>query len=85
MLLLDDCFTTYNEPQIGRAAVRVLERAGYRVALAGIECCGRALLSKGFLPEARALVKALRKGDPEGRGVVTQAFKEKILEFLPGR
>jgi len=35
--------------------------------------------------QARALVKALRKGDPEGRGVVTQAFKEKILEFLPGR
>jgi len=35
--------------------------------------------------QARALVKALRKGDPEARGVVTQAFKEKILEFLPGR
>jgi len=35
--------------------------------------------------QARALVKALRKGDPEGRGVITQSFKEKILEFLPGR
>jgi pyruvate dehydrogenase (quinone) len=35
--------------------------------------------------QARALVSALRKGDPEGRGVVTQAFKEKIIEFLPGR
>jgi FAD/FMN-containing dehydrogenase/Fe-S oxidoreductase len=57
VILLDDCFTTFNEPQIGRAAVRVLERAGYRLALAGIECCGRALLSKGFLPQARALVK----------------------------
>ena len=35
--------------------------------------------------QARALVSALRKGDPEARGVITQSFKEKILEFLPGR
>src|SRR5919199_2738214 len=35
--------------------------------------------------QARALVSALRKGDPEGRGVIAQSFKEKILEFLPGR
>jgi pyruvate dehydrogenase (quinone) len=35
--------------------------------------------------QAKSLVAALRKGDPEARGVVTQAFKEKILEFLPGR
>jgi pyruvate dehydrogenase (quinone) len=35
--------------------------------------------------QARALVRALRKGDPEGRGVITQAFRQKILEFLPGR
>ncbi|MFL5919292.1 MAG: thiamine pyrophosphate-dependent enzyme, partial [Gaiellaceae bacterium] len=35
--------------------------------------------------QARALGRALRKGDPEARGVITQAFKEKVLEFLPGR
>jgi len=29
VILLDDCLTTYQEPEIGRAAVRVLERAGY--------------------------------------------------------
>jgi FAD/FMN-containing dehydrogenase/Fe-S oxidoreductase len=58
VLLLDDCFTTYNEPHIGRAAVAVLERAGWGVELAGLTCCGRALISKGFLQEARALVQA---------------------------
>jgi FAD/FMN-containing dehydrogenase/Fe-S oxidoreductase len=58
VLLLDDCFTTYNEPEIGRAAVRVLEAAGHRVELAGLTCCGRALISKGFLGEARALIRA---------------------------
>src|SRR5207302_7442546 len=41
VLLLDDCFTTFNEPDIGRAAVAVLEAAGYRVELAGLACCGR--------------------------------------------
>ena len=56
VLLLDDCFTTYNEPAIGQAAVRVLEKAGFQVELAGLVCCGRALISKGFLREARELV-----------------------------
>ena len=35
--------------------------------------------------EAKSFVKALRGGDPDIRGVMTQSFKEKILEFLPGR
>jgi pyruvate dehydrogenase (quinone) len=35
--------------------------------------------------EAKAFVSALRKGDPHTRDVITQSFKEKILEFLPGR
>jgi Fe-S oxidoreductase len=57
VLLLDDCFTTYNEPAIGQAAVRVLEAAGYSVELAGLACCGRTLLSKGYLPEAKQLIQ----------------------------
>jgi FAD/FMN-containing dehydrogenase/Fe-S oxidoreductase len=58
VLLLDDCFTTFNEPELGRAAVRVLEAAGYEVRLAGIRCCCRPMLSKGFLHPARELVQA---------------------------
>jgi Fe-S oxidoreductase len=58
VLLLDDCFTTFNEPEIGQAAVRVLEAAGCTVELAGLTCCGRALVSKGFLPQARDLARA---------------------------
>ena len=56
VVLLDDCFTTYQEPQIGRAAVTLLERAGFTVELANI-CCGRAMLSKGFLTDARKLAR----------------------------
>jgi len=58
VMLLDDCFTTFNEPEIGRAAVRVLERAGYRIELADLTCCGRAMISKGFLGEALNLVRS---------------------------
>src|SRR5579884_830575 len=57
VLLLDDCFTTYNEPEIGRAGVRVLEAAGYAVELTGLVCCGRPMISKGFLHETRALIE----------------------------
>jgi Fe-S oxidoreductase len=58
VVLLDDCFTTYNSPEVGVSAVRVLEAAGYRVALAGLPCCGRPAISKGMLDRARALAKA---------------------------
>ena len=58
VVLLDDCFTTYNEPEVGIAAVRVLEAAGYRVELAGLACCGRPAISKGLLPLARELARA---------------------------
>jgi FAD/FMN-containing dehydrogenase/Fe-S oxidoreductase len=56
VVLLDDCFTTFQEPQIGRAAITLLERAGYTVELAGV-CCGRAMISKGFLTDARQLAQ----------------------------
>ncbi len=57
VILLDDCLTSYTEPGIGQAAVTVLEAAGYQVELAHLECCGRAMISKGFLPSARALAR----------------------------
>ena len=55
VVLMDDCFTTYNNPQVGRAAVRVLEAGGYRVELAGLPCCGRPAISKGLLDLGRSL------------------------------
>src|ERR1043166_8475781 len=57
VLLLDDCFTNYNEPHVGQAAVQVLEAAGCNVRLPGLTCCGRSLISKGCLDEARQLVQ----------------------------
>lgn len=54
VVLLADSFTTYSEPGIGRAAVELLERAGFAVRLVGNGCCGRSSFSKGLLKQAKA-------------------------------
>ncbi|GAP62452.1 hypothetical protein ARMA_0875 [Ardenticatena maritima] len=54
-----DTFTNFNYPQQGQAVVKVLEAAGWRVHLAPDVCCGRPLISKGFLPAAKARAAAL--------------------------
>lgn len=56
VVLLADCFTNYHEPRIGRDAVTLLEMAGYQVYLATI-CCGRTMISKGFLDEAAVMIR----------------------------
>jgi FAD/FMN-containing dehydrogenase/Fe-S oxidoreductase len=57
IVLLDDCLTSYCEPNVNRSAVRVLEAAGYEVHLAGLECCGRTFVSKGILQPAQRLAR----------------------------
>jgi FAD/FMN-containing dehydrogenase/Fe-S oxidoreductase len=54
VVLFDDTFVRYNVPEIGQAAVQLLEAAGYRVRLVERKCCGRPLISKGMLDTARA-------------------------------
>jgi FAD/FMN-containing dehydrogenase/Fe-S oxidoreductase len=58
VLLFGDCFTTYNEPHIGMAAIELLESLGYQVLLPRVGCCGRAMISTGLLPEAIASADA---------------------------
>jgi len=55
VLLWDDCFTAHYEPAIGRAAVAVLEAAGYQVVLTPHQCCGRPAFSQGMVDAARWL------------------------------
>ena len=51
--LYNDTFMNYNYPEIGIAAVEVLEAAGYSVELVDEGCCGRPMISKGLLDQAR--------------------------------
>ena len=54
VVFYNDTFTEYNEPGVGRAAVALLESAGFEVVLPHRPiCCGRPLISKGFIEEAR--------------------------------
>jgi Fe-S oxidoreductase len=56
VILWDDTFVRYHEPHIGRAAVAVLEAAGFGVTLLKQrKCCGRPAFSVGNLNEAEKL------------------------------
>jgi Fe-S oxidoreductase len=59
-LLFPDTFTNYYLPDIGLAAVRLLNRAGCSVSLGPKElrCCGRPFISNGLLTEAVAHARA---------------------------
>ena len=53
VILWDDTFVRYHEPHIGKAAVAVLEAAGYGVTLpTKRKCCGRPAFSMGDLDKA---------------------------------
>ncbi len=57
VILFHDTWAEYFSPQVGLAAVRVLEAAGYQVHLAwGRACCGRPLITGGQADRARAWV-----------------------------
>ncbi len=53
-----DTFVNYNYPEIGIAAVKLLEAAGYTVEIVERRaCCGRPMLSKGLVEGARKLAR----------------------------
>ena len=74
VVLFHDTFNTYQTPEVAIAATRLLEAAGYRVVLPERRCCGRPMISKGMLADARALaaynVARLAPHAREGRPIV---------------
>jgi len=52
--LFNDTFVNHYDPEIGVAALAVLEKGGCRVNVVRPGCCGRPLISQGLLAEARA-------------------------------
>lgn len=95
VLFLSDAFTEFFQPEVGLAAVRVLQEAGCRVILLPEPGASRTLISKGFLEPARArarrLVKEIQKLDPAGEyplvGVEPSeiaALRDEYLDLLPG-
>ncbi|MGD0699902.1 MAG: FAD-linked oxidase C-terminal domain-containing protein [Trebonia sp.] len=95
VLLWVDTFTNAFAPQVGRAAVQVLEAAGYQVRITERNvCCGLTWISTGQLDGARRQLRAaLRELGPAldaGIPVVglepscTAALRVDAAELLPG-
>ncbi len=58
--LFNDTFTNHYEPEIGIAAVEILERGGCAVSVVRPGCCGRPLISQGLLSQAAAAARNRR-------------------------
>jgi FAD/FMN-containing dehydrogenase/Fe-S oxidoreductase len=94
VLLWPDTFTNHFHPDIGIAAVEVLEHAGYRVELPAMRvCCGRPLYDYGMLDLARRYLlrtlDGLREEIRAGTSVVgvepscLAVFKDELPKMLP--
>ncbi len=54
VVLFPDTFTNFFDPHVARAAVEVLERAGFDVEIPDVDlCCGRPLFDQGMLDTGR--------------------------------
>ena len=98
VILFTDTFNRWMEPEIPRAALRVLVRAGYDViTVSGAGrplCCGRTYLAAGMIDQARAearrtldaLIPHIRSGVPviglEPSCLLT--LRDEFLTLLPG-
>lgn len=58
VILMADTFTKFLHPEIGDAAIHVLEAGGARVTIVDPGCCGRPLLSQGLVSAARKRLTA---------------------------
>ncbi|MBY5161378.1 FAD-binding and (Fe-S)-binding domain-containing protein [Salsipaludibacter albus] len=94
VILFPDTFVDRFEPHVGRATVRVLERAGHHVRVPRRRlCCGRPLYDYGFLGLARrrleALVAEFRDDVAAGIPVVgmepscVATFRDELPKMLP--
>jgi FAD/FMN-containing dehydrogenase/Fe-S oxidoreductase len=100
VVLLADTFNTYFEPENLRAALRVLDAAGYDIAIAAPAdggrplCCGRTYLATGMVEEARAearrMLEALSPYAARGVPVVglepscLLGLRDELRVLLPG-
>ena len=62
VVLFNDTFTNHYDPEIGIAAVEVLERGGCAVDVVRPGCCGRPLISQGLLADARKQAARMVEG-----------------------
>jgi FAD/FMN-containing dehydrogenase/Fe-S oxidoreductase len=95
VLLWPDTFNNYFHPATARAAVEVLESAGFQVTVPWEHlCCGRPLYDYGMLDQARRqlrqILDTLREEIREGVPVIglepscVAVFRDEMLNLFPG-
>ena len=94
VVLFNDTFTTYHEPEIAISATEVLEAAGFSVVLPGHWCCGRPMISKGLVEQARRAarrtVDSLASYAEQGVPIIglepscLLSIRDEYLYLLPG-
>jgi Fe-S oxidoreductase len=94
LVFLADTFTTFTDVGVGRAAIELLQSAGWRITLADSGCCGRASLSKGLVDRARRQAADMTGslGERAARGVpivgvepsCLLTLRDEYLALLPG-
>lgn len=94
VVLFPDTFTNHFHPEIGEAAVEVLERLGHEVVVpARVLCCGRPLYDYGMLRLAKRLLRrvvdTLREEVRAGTPVLllepscAAVLRDELLDLLP--
>src|SRR5262249_51417814 len=94
VILWVDTFTNHFHPEIGEAAVEVMEAAGFEVKIPWQPlCCGRPLYDWGMLTEARqtlvTMLQILKPDIEAGVPVVVlepscaSVFKDELHSFFP--
>lgn len=93
VVILNDLFMNYHEPEIGKAMVGVLEAMGRRVIVTEPHQSGRTYLSKGFLDHARQAsirtVEHLRGYAKRGIAIIGQepsellTLRDETLDLVP--
>jgi FAD/FMN-containing dehydrogenase/Fe-S oxidoreductase len=94
VLLWPDTFNNYFHPETAKAAVEVLEAAGFRVTIPPVHlCCGRPLYDHGMLDRAqRLLLQILDELSPEIEARIpivglepscVAVFRDELLNLFP--
>ncbi len=97
-ILIADTYTEYNIPRLGQAVVRIAGAMGLALKVWGrreIDCCGRPLISKGLLDDARWLatrnVKRMASAVARGERFMliepscAAAFRDEYPDLVPGK
>lgn len=93
VLYFPGCYARYNNPDIIKAVIRIMEHSGYSVTITSCDCCGTPMITNAFLNESKAIAmknsKNIVKYINEGYKIICScpscilALKKDYARFVP--